>query len=219
MSIATAKAYIPTKTADMSWAEYGEALKEASASYEDILQMEMPTPEIAAERGTPEWNTEWFAQLKHGEQRRSALMSYNARLIVALGEALRAAIPDFRSLDINYEGSGDSGERCDVTIYLDNPPRFDAQGERRATTEAEYKAYSTAQSEANKLIAGDLYDWLDETCWAIAYNQYPGFEINEGGFGSIRVEPTNEDEFASPLVMRITHTERVERTLDDVELA
>ena len=44
---------VPTKTDDMSWDEFAAALAFASASYQDILVMRMPTPEIEAKPGTP----------------------------------------------------------------------------------------------------------------------------------------------------------------------
>lgn len=210
---------LPTKTDDMSWDEFAAALAFASASYQDILAMRMPIDEIEAERGTPEWNTAWFAQMRQSEKRRRELMKYNAQLVLQVGKAIAAITPDFRSLDVDYEGSGDAGEICDINIYLERPILLDSTGKPRLYTHEENKEFLDKTNAASAFIANDLREWLDETCWAIAYDQHPGLEINEGSFGSLVIEPEDEDVEGSPLVLRIRHTERVERPLDDEVLA
>lgn len=210
---------LPTKTADMSWDDFTVALKEASETYEITLTTEMPTPEITADRGTPEWNVAWFAQRAAADKRNRELMKYNAKLVLEVGKAIAAITPDFRSLDVEYEGCGDAGEICDISVYLDRPILLDEKGERRLYTNDENEAFLEKTRAATNLISGDLREWLDETCWAIAYDQHPGLEINEGSFGSLIVEPEDEDVEGSKLVLRLRHTERVERPLDDEELA
>lgn len=210
---------LPTKTDDMSWDDFAAALKEASDAYALTLTTMFPTPKITAERGTQEWNIEWFAQRAAADKRTRQLMSYNAQLVVQVGKAIAAITPNFRSLDVEYEGCGDSGEICDVTVYTDRPLLFDEKGNRRPYTHEENEAENAKMDAANECLTKELRDWLDETCWAIAYDQHPGLEINEGSYGALRVEMRDEDVEGSPLVLKLSHTERVENCLDDVELA
>ena len=203
----------------MSWDDFAAVLTEASEAYATTLTTEMPTPEITAELGTQEWSNEWFAQRAAADKRSRELMKYNARLVVQVGKAIAAITPGFRSLDVSYEGSGDDGEISDITVYLDRPALYDADGNRRPYTHEENQVENAKSDAANECLTKELRSWLDETCWAIAYDQHPGLEINEGSFGSLVVEPEDEDVEGSKLVLRINHTERVENMLEPVELA
>ena len=210
---------LPVKDERLDWDAFTEELNQASEECAALLTELMPTPEITAELGTQEWSNEWFAQRAAADKRSRELMKYNARLVVEVGKAIAAITPNFRSLDVSYEGSGDDGEISDITVYLDRPALYDADGNRRPYTHEENQVENAKSDAANECLTKELRSWLDETCWAIAYDQHPGLEINEGSFGSLVVEPEDEDVEGSKLVLRISHTERVERYLDDVELA
>jgi len=210
---------LPIKTDDMTWDAFTEAVVEAEEAEEARLLQAFPTPAMTAERGTDAWSLEWKAQHKASSYRKTLLMAYNSKLILEIGKAVAAAVPNFQSLDVEYEGCGDSGESCDITVYTDRPFQRDADGKVIPWTNEENEAFSKQQDAANNLIPSDLTEWMDETCWAIAYNEHPGFEINAGGYGSIVVAPADEDDASSPLQLTISHTQRVEQSYEDVVLA
>ena len=210
---------LPTKTNEMSWDAFGEAIVEASSAEQSRLTEAIPTPAMTAEPGSDEWTSEWLAQRSASTKRSSELMAYNSQLILEIGRALAAELPNFRSLDVEYEGCGDSGEACEIGVYLSHPNRFDAEGNYQRPSQEELDERSKQQDAANNLLPSDLKEWMDETCWAIAYDKHPGFEIDAGGFGSIVVAPADEDDASSPLQLTISHTQRIEETYDDVVLA
>lgn len=61
-----------------------------------------------------------------------------------------------------YEGYGDSGNVEDITLQP-NDVRLDA----------------------------DLMRKLEDFAWSLAYNQHPGFENNEGGYGTLTWDISN----------------------------
>ena len=210
---------LPIKTSDMSWDAFAEAIAEAEQAERARLMEAIPTPAITAERGTPAWTDEWLLQRAASEKRDGAVYAYCSKLILEIGKALASTVPMFCALDIDYEGCGDSGEACSISVRLNRVMSFDADGKFIRWTDEENQAFTTQYKEAQAILPTELTEWLDETCWAIAYNQHPGFEINEGGYGCISVAPANEDDPASPLQLTISHTERTEQTYDDVVLA
>ena len=216
MTATFAQTKIPTKTDEMSWDLFTLALQTAATAEEQCLARNYPTPEITAERGTPQRNEQWFAQRGAADTRAYQLTLFHYKLIVEVGRALAAAVPNFRSLDIEYEGSGDNGEGCEITVYTDRPMKFDAEGKWVRPTAEESEEFTRQHDAANNILPSDLREWMDEICWSIAYHQHPGFEINEGGYGTITVEPADEDEEGSPLQLRISHTQRIEETEEEV---
>ena len=210
---------LPTKTNEMSWDAFAEAITEAEQTERARLMEAIPTPAITAELGSDAWSNEWLAQRTASERRDDAVYSYCSKLILEIGKALAAAVPAFRSLDIDYEGCGDSGEACVITVYTDRPRKVDAEGKFVPWTHEENEAWNKQNDAANNILPSDLKEWMDETCWAIAYDKHPGFEIDAGGYGSIVVAPADEDDASSPLQLTIRHTERVEQSYDDEVLA
>lgn len=79
-----------------------------------------------------------------------------------------ALLADMRALGITekiaeYEGYGDSGNVEDVTVQ-----------------------------PAGIVLPGDLSSRLEDFAWMIAYLQYPGFENNEGGYGTLTWDVTGD---------------------------
>lgn len=210
---------LPTKTNEMSWEDFYEAITDAEHTEKVRLLEVIPTPPMTAEPRSDAWNEEWFAQRRASDKRDAAFYGYCSKLILEIGKALASAVPAFRSLDIEYEGMGDSGEACVITIYTDRPRMFDAEGNFRRPTHEENEAFNQQQDAANNILPSDLKEWMDETAWMIAYNRHPGFEIDAGGFGQIVVARADEDDASSPLKLTIRHTERVEQSYDDEVLA
>jgi len=206
---------VPVKTDAMTWECFANDLVVASETEEARLLRAVPTPELTAERGTQAWDDDWAAQYHAGIKRRALLMKFNARLVLEVGKALAAAVPTFRSLDVEYQGSGDSGEACDISVFLHRPQRFDADGKPRWATHDENQEDNREADAAAALLPSELKEWLDETCWAIAYDRHPGFEIDAGGFGQIVVARADDDDLTSPLQLTINHTERVEQSYDE----
>ena len=210
---------LPTKTSGMSWDAFAEAIAEAEQAERARLMEAFPTPAITAKSGTPAWNDEWLAQRTASEKRDDAFYGYCSKLIVEIGKALASTVPMFCALDIDYEGAGDNGEACSITVRLNRVMSFDEDGKFIRWTDEQNQAYLTQYKEAQAVLPTQLTEWMDETCWAIAYQQHPGFEINEGGFGCLTVAPANEDDPTSPLQLTITHTERTEHTYEPSVLA
>lgn len=72
--------------------------------------------------------------------------------------------PELRALQIDYSGSGDSG--CVESIHLERGVAH--------------------QSFIIRDIHPEIEQLIDTLAWFIAYGSHPGFEINEGGQGTIR---------------------------------
>ena len=210
---------LPTKTNEMSWDAFAEAITEAEQAERARLMEVIPTPAMTAEPGSDAWNNEWLAQRLASDKRDAVFYSYCSKLILEIGKALAAAVPAFRSLDIEYEGCGDSGESCVITVYTDRQRKVDAEGKFIPWTNEENEAWLKESYAANQILPTYLKEWMDETAWMIAYNKHPGFEIDAGGFGQIVVARADEDDASSPLQLTISHTERVEQSYDDEVLA
>ncbi|TRD17316.1 hypothetical protein FEV53_13305 [Palleronia caenipelagi] len=75
-----------------------------------------------------------------------------------------------------YEGSGDSGHVGDIT---DQP--------------------------ADREVPEDVMDRLKDFAWDVAYDQHPGFENNDGAYGSVEWDLT-EDSITLDHTMRYTET-------------
>ena len=80
----------------------------------------------------------------------------------AANKAARSGLlPQLRALGITeviaeYEGYGDSGNIEDVTVQ-----------------------------PAGIELPGDLRTKVEDFAWSVAYHQHPGFENNEGGYGTL----------------------------------
>ncbi len=203
---------VPVKTEGQTWDAFTEAIKSAVEAEEARLIAEYPTPAITAERGTTEWSEQYFSQRRASDDRNEIISRYTAKLIVSVGEALDALVPNFDALRVEYEGSGDQGEGCtfDVDIKREPPTNtvvpFEGAKPRLAYTNDENQAWLQASSDALALLPDDLTEWLDETCWALAYSIHPGFEIDAGGFGNITVQRNADGE----MKLTLTHADRIE---------
>lgn len=223
MTITTAPSTtsIPSLAPDIAWNDFVDAIIEAASNESFRLLTAVPTPEITAEVRTDEWNEQYQAQRRASHQRDELQNSFNIRLVVAVAEALEASVPHFRTLEIDYRGSGDNGESCDIYVSADassiQPTQMSSWGHLIYTDE-ERERVSAIHTEADAISSGllteELTDWLDETAWSIAYNQNPGFETNEGGWGRISVERDADGE----MKMSLDHTQMTATDYDTVVL-
>ncbi len=126
---------------------------------------------------TSEWMTDYFDKQK----------SRNARLIQSFGrnkpailDALRAA--NIASVELNYDGMGDSGCLEAATFYSNDNKPVDCSDAKVAIETFEIgsnmiERKSMPLSEALETVA---YDALEV--------HHPGWEINEGAYGIFRIE-------------------------------
>ena len=202
---ATALTPVPAKTDDLSWDDFTTALKAASEAEEVRLAEVIPIPAVTGKPGSDEWNSQFDANYRAKSQQRDALSRFQSKLVLAVGAAVAGEVEDFSSIDINYEGSGDSGEACDIYVSVSRKLNTDGNGKHVPFTDEETAAYRAKCDAANSLLSSDLREWLDETCWGIAYAAHPGFETDAGGFGTITI--ARED---GELQLTLEHTERTE---------
>lgn len=117
-----------------------------------------------------------------------------AHTIQRLLQWLNNEYPDIDSLTIEYDGCGDSGQIEDIALF--HSARSGAAASRQDALERElpveiYGTQSqTYDKEAKQWIKSSpqpttVERALDELGWDLAYSSHPGFEINEGGYGTI----------------------------------
>jgi hypothetical protein len=139
---------------------------------------------------------------------------------------LRAQNPELDYIEIQYDGCGDSGNvdsifyggkktsdsltPFSVQISDDQPlPDEVAQGRTHQPGEFQRGVGWVTTGDPVNLSAEQL---LSDLGWDLAYGKNPGFETNEGGYGSIVIAADKED----PSVVRITlsHSDRMIETTD-----
>lgn len=206
---------IPVKTDDVSWDSYAALIRAAYEAARYQLTVEIPTPPITAtrtagERSSEEWMEQYQAQQAASRKRTAELNKYEVQLVAAIAEALDASVPTFKELFVEYRGSGDSGESCDISVEVERG--YEATEKTSWGT----PCYTNEQNEelrarekaATELLPSDLTEWLDEICWGLAYQQHPGFEIDAGGYGTITVKRND----AGEMKVSLEHTNRIEET-------
>ncbi len=201
---------IPVKTDDVSWDEFSALIRAAYETAKQQINEAIPTPPITVERSSDEWMRQYQAQRDATSQRTAELNKYEAQLIASIAEALEASVPLFKELFVEYQGSGDSGEACDISVEIERgyeATKMTSWGTPCFTNE-QNEEYRAREKAAYELLPSDLTEWLDETCWSLAYAEHPGFEIDAGGFGSITVK-RNE---AGVMKVSLDHTDRIEST-------
>jgi len=201
---------IPVKTDDVSWDNFAALIRAAYETARHQLTVEIPTPPMTAERTSDEWMEQYRAQQDAARRRTAELNKYEAQLIASIAEALEASVPLFKELLVSYEGSGDSGESCDISVEVERgfEPTKETSWGSLCYTHQENEEYLARLKAATALLPSDLTEWLDEICWGLAYQQHPGFEIDAGGFGNITVKRND----AGVMKVSLEHTDRIEST-------
>lgn len=137
---------------------------------------------------------------------------------------LQRKYPDLRVIDITYDGSGDSGQietirfnplwrtkvHAEVMVVDETMPDELAFGRKHqgGHWDRERGEWVADSPDCNP----SLLDLLDIFAWDLAYGQNPGFEINEGGFGTISI--SSESDSIDDVVIELIHSERIEITKD-----
>lgn len=142
----------------------------------------------------------------------------------AIFSYLQRKYPDLRVIEITYNGSGDSGQIEDIRF---NPRwRTEVQAELEVADETMPDELAFGRKHQGGHWDRERGEWtadspdrnpslmhlLDTFGWDLAYGQNPGFEINEGGFGTISV--SSESGSIDDVVIELSHSERVESTND-----
>lgn len=121
---------------------------------------------------------------------------------------LKQHCPQLQRIEITYDGCGDSGQ-VETILFWDganvfDPPQ-DLMNDPLPTTVVEQ---SLPYSPELNISAEQA---LDQYAWDIAYGQNPGFEINEGGYGTITIETElDADLTLEDIKVHLEHCERVE---------
>ena len=144
---------------------------------------------------------------------------------------LRSQYPDLRYIEVEYEGSGDSGQVDSIFYgankesehvapfsYLKDKAEVDdaqplpdavAKGREHQPGEWQPGVGWVKTGERSNITAEQL---ISQLAWDLAYGQNPGFEINEGGFGKVNIAADEDD----PSLVRVSlsHSERITETND-----
>lgn len=121
---------------------------------------------------------------------------------------LKTACPQLQRIEIEYEGSGDSGQVDSITYgdgtnYFDLPDSLARQPLPTSVVELTLPWKPDANVSADHALA--------EYGWDVAYGQNPGFEINEGGSGVVTVDIEPDAELSMDNIkVYLEHRERVE---------
>ena len=210
---------VPVRTEGQSWDAFVEAIIAADGDEGTRLLQEFPTPKITAENGTPEWRQQYDSQVAASQTRDAAQQKFQARLIVAVAEAVEAAVVGFQELTIEYCGSGDSGEIGYISVSVGCVGEATIPHSHFPTrllySQEQQDERARNQETADGLLTEALKEWLDETAWSIAYSNFPGFEIDAGGFGTITAA---RDKETGKMTLELSHTQRVEENYSPVEL-
>jgi hypothetical protein len=82
------------------------------------------------------------------------------------------------TVSIEYDGEGDSGQIGDILA-------FDARNRSVATNQPVRLALYRGRAPSDY---GSLHQALDDFAWLILDHFHAGFQDNEGGFGTIRID-------------------------------
>jgi hypothetical protein len=139
---------------------------------------------------------------------------------------LRAQNPELQYIEIEYDGSGDSGNvesifyggnktsDCVAPFSVeisDDQPLPDEAAQGRTHQLGKWQPYGGWVTTGERVNA-TAEQLISDLGWDLAYGRNPGFEINEGAYGRIVITADEED----PSVVRISlsHSERIIETND-----
>lgn len=135
---------------------------------------------------------------------------------------LQSLNPDLTKVLIEYDGCGDSGQvenarflwaadHQEQPIVGADQPLPDEIACGKTKTPGHWvpgQGYVTTGEPVN----ASATELIDELAWDLAYGQNPGFEINEGGYGTISIEVSPDD--PDRILVSLSHSERYIETTD-----
>lgn len=128
--------------------------------------------------------------------------------------------PALATIEISYDGAGDSGQVDCISYYdtdrkliavEDDQPLPDAIADGMQRTPGRWVPGEgfVASGAPRNVSADELLSYLG---WDLAYGTNPGFEINEGGYGTITVAASDLD--PNEISITLSHSERYFQTID-----
>ena len=175
-----------------------------------------------------------FSQLRQRYEQLTCEKEAGVLWLRAIFVYLRSKYPDLKRIEISYDGSGDSGQVESIHFSSNVEPNHWHEGSVDVDTSEVLSDELTCGRTARKgHFDMDLREWvhdealrsvnieeaLDRIGWDIAYGENPGFEINEGGYGTVSVfiDPVADpDNISVPadIKVELSHSERYEATND-----
>lgn len=163
-----------------------------------------------------DWSAIWLENQRN-------LKSQASDAAVKLGKIfsyLAELNPALATIEISYDGAGDSGQvdcigyydsdRNLITVEDDHPlPDAIADGKQQTPGRWVPGEGFVASGTPRNLSADEL---LSDLGWDLAYGANPGFEINEGGYGTITVAVSDLD--PNEISVILSHSERYVQTID-----
>lgn len=141
---------------------------------------------------------------------------------------LKTRNPDLDHIEISYDGCGDSGQVEDIQCWAINPAipslskiELKGMGEPLPDEFFDGEPQQHAQHVFNATTGH--FEWghssncspenlLDTLAWDLAYGRNPGFEINEGGYGTVRIGVSTDN--PDGITVTLSHSERIIETND-----
>ena len=143
---------------------------------------------------------------------------------------LKTRNPDLDHIEITYDGCGDSGQVEDICCWARNPAipsavdKVELDGMSEPLPDAffdgnpqQHQTHSFFNPVTQKFERGETKNCapeqlLDQLAWDLAYGRNPGFEINEGGYGTVRVGVSDDN--PDGVTVTLSHSERIIETND-----
>lgn len=133
---------------------------------------------------------------------------------------LTALQPQLCRIEISYDGCGDQGQVEDISFYDSDGKRCNVESHSplpddicngRKSNAGHWVTDQGWTADPNPVnVTADTL--LSDFGWNLAYGQNPGFEINEGGCGTISI--FNPDKEPGQVCVSLCHSERYMQTTD-----
>jgi hypothetical protein len=115
--------------------------------------------------------------------------------------------PALAALTVIYDGCGDEGTIESIQLTNADDEAIDSALLDQPFPDALQDLVTIPDWLRNRSIKAVI----DNAAWDVAYGHHPGFEINEGGFGELRVEVEPDDD-STTLSIALEHNERFTET-------
>lgn len=139
---------------------------------------------------------------------------------------LKSHEPSLCTIEIEYKGSGDSGQVEDISFRDadDKSIEVSLMADPVPPSILEKQVHTWRwDAEAGRSVLSDghqitVEEALSDLGWDIAYGLHPGFEINEGGYGTVRIGFLDEDSESGTdrnpddVSLQVSHHEIIETT-------
>jgi hypothetical protein len=127
-----------------------------------------------------------------------------SELLKAIARYLQGLEPNLLTITITYSGGGDSGQTDSMSYGIFEPNMMETTGQSESIDKALsdpipeelWDLYislrlSGITPSPSTLALTSLESLIDDLAWDVAYGLHPGFEVNEGGQGSVILRYSN----------------------------